>query len=170
MIQNIQSVSLLLHVNEKDFGNSINSPTNIFLESSDISGDHGNIKISLIYFGKSWVGQSRTRSGLVNSPVHFFPFMPQDLSHKTVCGTPSLTGSRGMSKRSHGQQLSRTLDHRRKSWRMNCLSSIAPKPWWRHPSGLMDCNSVQFFLFAFRVISIQLDESSTNNLIFFCTE
>lgn len=53
MIQNIQSVSLLLHVNEKDFGNSINSPTNIFLESSDISGDHGNIKISLIYFGKS---------------------------------------------------------------------------------------------------------------------
>lgn len=73
MIQNIQSVSLLLHVNEKDFGNSINSPTNIFLESSDISGDHGNIKISLIYFGKSWVGQSRTRSGLV---IHLYIFFP----------------------------------------------------------------------------------------------
>lgn len=29
---------------------------------------------------------------------------------------------------------------------MNCLSSTAPKPWWRHPSGLVDCNSVCFFL------------------------
>ena len=115
-----------------------------------------NMSVSLLCFWKSWVGQGTTWSWLVTHLHPFiFPLVLQGLSRRTVCGTPSSMGSPGMSRRSHGLQLSTTPGHLRKSLLMNCLSSIARKPWWKRPSGLVDCSSVCSFLFVCAVISVQ---------------
>lgn len=120
-----------------------------------------NMSVFLLCFWKFWVGQGKTWSWL-GTHLHpfIFPLMLQGLSRRTVCGTPSSMGSQGMSRRSHGLRLSMTPGHLRKSLLMNCLSSIARKPWWKRPSGLVDCSSVCSFLFACAVISVQLDASS----------
>lgn len=120
-----------------------------------------NTSVFLLCFWKFWVGQGKTWSWL-GTHLHpfIFPLMLQGLSRRTVCGTPSSMGSQGMSRRSHGLRLSMTPGHLRKSLLMNCLSSIARKPWWKRPSGLVDCSSVCSFLFACAVISVQLDASS----------
>lgn len=120
-----------------------------------------NTSVFLLCFWKFWVGQGKTWSWL-GTHLHpfIFPLMLQGLSRRTVCGTPSSMGSQGMSRRSHGLRLSMTPGHLRKSLLMNCLSSIARKPWWKRPSGLVTCSSVCSFLFACAVISVQLDASS----------
>ena len=120
-----------------------------------------NMSVLLLCFWKSWVGQGRTWSWLVTH-LHPFIFPPRASGSKSQnCLWNSLIdGLTGNVKEKPRPTIVHDPGHLRKSLLMNCLSSTARKPWWKRPSGLVDCSSVCSFLFECALISVQLDASS----------